>query len=55
MREHAGEAVRQAFWRFLPKSVNVSKSEGQDDALEVGICDLNELRQVRLLAIAFCQ
>ncbi|DBB02107.1 TPA: hypothetical protein ACH3X3_011149 [Trebouxia sp. C0006] len=40
-KQHA----REAFWVSGPRPANVSSSEGQMDAQEVSICDLNELRQ----------
>lgn len=49
-REHAWEGIRQVYRGFLPKSVNVTTSEGKEGAQEVGVRDLHEVRQVRLLA-----
>ena len=53
-KQHAREAVRQACRRFVPTSVNFSRSEGKEVTQEVGVRDLNELRQVGLLALSFC-
>ncbi len=50
-KQHA----REAFWVSGPRPANVSSSEGQMDAQEVSFCDLNELRQVRLLTVSCYQ
>ncbi|KAL0047669.1 hypothetical protein WJX82_008911 [Trebouxia sp. C0006] len=46
-KQHA----REAFWVSGPRPANVSSSEGQMDAQEVSICDLNELRQISTLTM----